>query len=235
MISEIRNPVIAQMLATAGMDFFIVDGEHGTASYETIGSISAVARGAGIACFARIPEIRRETVLKPLDAGVTGIVAPQVETEAQVRELVYHAKYPPVGRRGTALGRAHNLYRTEDAAAYLTRANEQSVLVIQAESPAAVNQLGSLLDLGGIDVVFVGPFDLSVALGIPGRVGDPALQNAVRQVVAACASRGVAAGIYVTDLDQARFWIDEGMRFIVYSGDVHMIVDSAAKAVQALR
>lgn len=234
-ISEVRNPLIAGMLAEAGMDFLIVDMEHAAYNYETAAAICAVGREAGIGCLVRIPEIRRETVLKPLDMGAAGLLVPQVESVDQVRALVQHAKYPPQGKRGAALRRAHNRYgQVADAAGYLAAANEQTVLVIQVESPQAVEALEDMLTLRAVDGVFVGPFDLSVAMGIPGQLTHPALQEQVEKVIAACQRHGVICGIHQSNIEGAKFWLERGIRLLAYSGDGAMIVDAAAAAVRAL-
>lgn len=235
-LSEVRNPLIASMLAGAGMDFLIVDMEHGAYDYETAGTICAVGREAGIACFVRIPEIRRETVLKPLDMGATGLLVPQVESPDQVRALVQHGKYPPQGKRGAALRRAHNRHApVADPAAYLAQVNEETVFVIQVESPQAVEALDDMLALRAVDGVFVGPFDLSVAMGIPGQITHPALQELVDKVIATCQRHGVIAGIHQSNVEGAKFWLERGIRLLAYGGDGAMIVDAASAAVRALK
>ena len=97
MVSELRNPNFVHMLGQNGYDFFILDNEHGAYSPETVSDIIAAARGAGIAPIVRIPEIRRESILKPLDSGAAGLLVPLVNTAAQAREVIFHAKYPPLG------------------------------------------------------------------------------------------------------------------------------------------
>ena len=102
LISEIRNPNVMYMLAQSGFDFVIIDCEHGAYSPETVSDLIAAARGAGVPAIVRICEIRRETILKPLDSGAAGLLVPQVNTVEQAREVVFHAKYPAEGNRGVA-------------------------------------------------------------------------------------------------------------------------------------
>ena len=179
LISEIRNPNVMYMLAQSGFDFVIVDMEHGAYSPETVSDHIAAARGAGIPVIVRICEIRRETILKPLDSGAVGLLVPQVNTAEQAKEVVAHAKYPPEGNRGVAIRRAHNFYRKVDAAAYMKQTNEQTFIAVQAESPEAIENLEEIADVPGVDSIFVGPFDLSVSMGIPGKIQD-LLKSAMR-------------------------------------------------------
>jgi len=234
-ISEVRNPNVAYMLAQAGFDFFVLDNEHGSFNVETVSNMVAAARGSGVEVIVRIPEIRRETILKPLDSGAAGILVPQVNTPEQAREVVYHAKYPPIGNRGAALRRAHSLYGRPNAADYLAKANEQTFLAVQAESREAIANIDQIAGIDGIDCVFCGPFDLSVSLGIPGQVSHPMEVEAIDAMLAACRKTGKAAGILLFDAGTLKPWIKKGIRFACYSSDINMLADAAAKAIEELR
>jgi 2-keto-3-deoxy-L-rhamnonate aldolase RhmA len=235
MISEVRNPNIAYLLAQAGFEFLIVDNEHGTYSSEAVSSIIAAARGGGIAVIVRVPEIRREAILKPLDSGAAGLLVPQVDTPEQAREIVRHAKYPPEGRRGAALRRAHSLYAEVDAAEYLARANEDTLLAVQAETPEAIENAERIAAVEGIDCLFAGPFDLSVALGIPGQLQHPREIAAIEAMLEACRKHGKAGGILGFDVAPLGAWIEKGMRFVAYSSDVSLLADAAAAGVRELK
>jgi len=141
MISEIRNPNIAYLLARNGYDFFIIDNEHGAYSPETVSDLIAASRGAGIAPLVRIPEIRRETILKPLDSGAAGLLVPQVNSRQQAEDIMVHAKYPPGGNRGAALRRPHSLYQQVNSVAYMKQANEETFIAVQAGKPARLSKI----------------------------------------------------------------------------------------------
>lgn len=234
-ISEVRNPNVAYMLAQAGFDFFVLDNEHGSFNVETVSDMVAAARGSGIEVIVRIPEIRRETILKPLDAGAAGLLVPQVNTPEQAREVICHAKYPPVGNRGAALRRPHSLYARPNAAEYLARANEQTFLAVQAESREAIANVDQIAAVEGIDCIFCGPFDLSVSLGIPGQMAHPIEIEAIDAMLAACRKAGKAAGILLFDAASLKGWIKKGMTFACYSSDINMLADAALKAIEELR
>lgn len=235
MISEVRNPNVVHLLARCGYDFIIVDNEHGTYSVETLSNIIAAAHGGNVPILVRIPEIRRETVMKPLDAGAAGLLAPQVDTADQARQLVEFAKYPPDGARGVALRRPHNLYRRVSASDYLRQANEETFLAVQAETPMAIENREEIASVPGIDAIFVGPMDLSVSMGHPGEATHPAQVEAVDKIVATCRQKGLASGIMLFDRDQAAHWIEKGMRFMVYGSDISLLADAALEAVTALK
>ncbi len=235
MISEVRNPNVAYMLAQSGFAFFLIDNVHGAYSPETLSNMIAAARGAGIAAIVRIPEIRRETILKPLDSGAAGLLVPQVNTAEQTKEILTHAKYPPAGNRGVALRRAHSLYQKVNPAEYLKQANEETFIAIQAETPTAIENLEAIASVSGVDAVFVGPFDLSVSLGIPGETNQPREVEAIDRVVEVCRRRGIVSGIHLFDLKALKMWVEKGMRFVTYSSDIALLADAAANGVAGLK
>ncbi|UCH23236.1 MAG: hypothetical protein JSU83_08540 [Deltaproteobacteria bacterium] len=235
MISEIRNPNLAYMLAQCGFDFFIIDNEHGSYSPETLSDMIAAARGAGISTIVRIPEIRREAILKPLDCGAEGLLVPQVNTADQAKEIIVHAKYPPLGNRGVALRRAHSLYARPKAGEYLNQANEATFIAVQAENPQAIENLEAIVSNPGVDAVFVGPFDLSVSLGIPGQITHSKEMESIIQVIQVCQKHDIIPGIHMTELEMLKDWIDKGMRFVTYGSDVQLLADAALNSVSELK
>ncbi len=235
MVSELRNPNIVHMLAQAGFDFFIIDNEHGGYSPETVSDLIAAARGAEIAPVVRIPEIRRETILKPLDSGAAGLLVPQVNTADQAREIMVHAKYPPEGNRGVALRRAHSRYQRVTPSDYLKQANTETFIAVQAETPASIENLEAIAAVPGVDAVFVGPFDLSVSLGIPGQVNHPRELEAIERILEVTRRHHLISGIQLFDVPGIRAWVEKGMRFVSYSSDVGLLADAAVSALADIR
>ena len=234
-VSEVRNPNLVHILKQGGFDFFILDNEHGTYDYQTMSAMIAAARGAGMGVVVRVPEIRREAILKPLDAGASGILVPMVDTPEQAREVLQHAKYPPVGNRGTCIPRPHNLYVKEDLASYLAQANQDTLIVMQAETGLSVNNAEKIAATEGVDCIFIGPMDLSVNLGFPGQGDHPRQIEAIESVFDACRKQKKACGVLVFSLDEARTWIDKGMRFVVYSSEIALLAEGAAQITKKLR
>jgi 2-keto-3-deoxy-L-rhamnonate aldolase RhmA len=235
MVSELRNPNIVYMLAQSGFDFFIIDNEHGAYSPETVSDLIAAARGAEISPVVRIPEIRRETILKPLDSGAAGLLVPQVNTAEQAREVIVHAKYPPLGNRGVALRRAHSRYERVTPSEYLTKANAETFIAVQAETPASIENLEAIAAVPGIDAVFVGPFDLSVSLGIPGQVNHPREVESIDRILQVCRQHNLTTGIQLFDVSGIKGWVEKGMRFVSYSSDVGLLADAAVSALADIR
>lgn len=235
MLSEVRNPNVALMLATAGLDWVVIDLEHGTYGWPDVAALVTACRDAGVAPLVRIPEVRRETVLKPLDAGAVGLVVPMVEHPEQVAEVVRHAKYPPEGRRGVALRRAHSRYAKQSPVAAMAQANEQTVLLMQIESQAGVDGLADLCAVPGFDGFFIGPFDLSVDLGIPGELGHDRLWAAYEQVIATARAHGLAPAIQMFDHDMAERLLAMGVRLCSFSSDVNTLVDSWTESARRIR
>jgi 2-dehydro-3-deoxyglucarate aldolase/4-hydroxy-2-oxoheptanedioate aldolase len=234
-ISEVRNPNVSYMLAQCGFEFFIIDNEHGSYNPETIANIIAGARGAGISVIVRIPEITRENILKPLDAGAAGLLVPMVNSAAGAEEVIRHAKYPTMGNRGAALRRPHNMYAKVNAADYLKQANENTFIAVQAETTQAIDNINEIASVDGVDCIFVGPFDLSVSLGIPGQINHPIEVEAIEKVVAACKMHNKIAGILMFDQELLSKWIKHDFRFAVYSSDITLLADAASKAVKDLK
>lgn len=234
-ISEVRNPNIAYLLTQCGFDFFILDNEHGSYNPETVSDIIAAARGAGISVIVRIPEITRECILKPLDAGAAGLLVPMVNTAEEAKEVIRHSKYPEMGSRGAAIRRPHNLYAKVNAAEYLKQANENTFIAVQAETTQALENIDEIASVEGVDCIFVGPFDLSISLGIPGQINHPAEVDSIGKVAEACQRHNKTAGILMFDQELLLMWIRKGFRFTVYSSDISMLADAAAKAVKELK
>jgi 2-keto-3-deoxy-L-rhamnonate aldolase RhmA len=234
-ISEVRNPNIAYMLAQCGFDFFIIDNEHGAYNVETITNMVAAARGAGISVIVRIPEITRENILKPLDSGASGLLVPMVNTADEAKEIIQHAKYPPMGKRGAALRRPHNLYKKVNAADYLKQANENTFIAVQAETTESIKNINEIAAVEGVDCIFVGPFDLSISLGIPGQINHSLEIEAIEKIAGACKEHNKIAGILMFDQNLLTQWIKKDFRFAVYSSDITMLADAASNAVKELK
>jgi 2-keto-3-deoxy-L-rhamnonate aldolase RhmA len=234
-ISEVRNPNIAYMLAQCGFEFFIIDNEHGTYNFETISNMIAAARGAGIAVIVRVPEISRECILKPLDSGATGLLVPMVNTAEEAEKVIQHAKYPPMGNRGAALRRPHNLYAKVNAAEYVQQANNDTFIAVQAETKQSVENIDEIASVNGVDCIFVGPFDLSISLGIPGQINHPLEVEAIEKIATACKKHSKIAGILMFDQELLSNWINKDFRFAVYSSDITMLADAASSAVTELK
>ena len=208
MITVFENPEIAKILKVCGFDFFIVDGEHGNFDYSDVAKMFALAREAGIPPMIRIPEVRREVVLKYIEMGARGILLPNTETVEQAMALVAYAKYYPMGNRGVSLLRAHTGFEKIDSATgYMEKANAETILMLQIESPTAVERIDDLLAVDGIDAAFVGPNDLSQSMGIMGQTDNPRFIEAIDRVVASAKKHNKFSGIHMMSVEALEPWI----------------------------
>lgn len=235
MVSELRNPNSAMMLAAAGLDFFIIDMEHGTYDYTDMAALISVARGAGIEPYVRIPEIRRETVLKSLDAGAATLVVPQVEETAQVEQALEYALYPNQGRRGVALRRAHSFYRVTQPIEYMRQANARVVILPQIETQQGLDNVEAIAAVPGVGGMFIGPFDLSVELGKPGEMEAPELMDAYGRIIRAGIDNGIPTAMQVFNPEMAAKMIREGVSICSVSSDINIITDHTAQIIDGIK
>ena len=236
MVTVFDNPEIAKMLKVCGFDLFIVDCEHGHFDYQSVGNICTVAREAGIPALVRIPEVRRESILKYMEMGATGLLLPNTETVEQAKALVDYSKYAPMGNRGVSLLRGHTGFEKIDSAVdYMKRTNEENILMIQIESPQGVENVEKILSIDGIDAAFIGPNDLSQSMGIMGQTDNPKFIAAVEHVINTARSKGKYSGIHMMAVSALEPWIAKGMTLNLWANDVVMLMNAAKEGLAKLK
>lgn len=235
MIAEFRQPAVVQLLANAGFDFVIIDNEHGMFSTETIADLSRMAKPLGLTPIVRVPDIAYPYIAQSLDAGAQGVMIPRITSVEQIRQAVQAMKYPPAGVRGMALSRAHTDFRSGSLADALSQANEETLLIVQIETRQAVEQIDDFVAVPGVDVALVGPADLSIALGLPGQLDHPQMQQAIAGVVAACQRQGIAPAIHMNDMQLAVYWAQHGMTVLSSNAEVGLLMKAGLEVTTALR
>lgn len=236
MVSEIRSPNIAQMLATAGFDFFILDTEHGPFSLETVQDMALSARGAGINFFVRVPtRFGHHNLSRPLDVGAEGLLIPQVETVEEVRNIVKATRYLPLGKRGMSLRKLPNSYVKGDPKELVGSANNEVFIILQIESKVAIDNLEDLISIDGVDAVLIGPNDLSQDLGFPGETNHPIVQEYIQKLADKCNRLNFPWGVHLESPTSLIPWIERGMRFIMCSTDTSIIVDGGSNIVRTIK
>ncbi len=234
MVTEMRSPAIAWLLANAGFDFMFIDMEHGTYDLETVADMIKIARLAGIVPLVRVPDALYHLIARVLDAGAMGVMVPRVETRETVEQAVAALRYPPMGERGCSVGKGNNDYQSAPLWEFTRHANDNILAVMQIERKAAIDHIDELLSVPGVDVALIGPADLTLSLGAPGPQ-DPAVQAAIQKVVEAGKRHGVATGIHLRDVEQLKAWQARGMTMLTYSTEVEFIMSGARAGVSALR
>jgi len=219
MILELFTPGIGPMLAASGLDFVLYDMEHGRCDIAQIGEMLASCRGSDIAPWVRVPDFNFRPLSRVLDLGARGVMVPRVETRAQAQEIVAQLKYPPLGIRGVALGVAHDLYQAAGAE-FFSMANEETVVIIQLESVKAFENMEEILSVPGIDVVWLGHYDLTVSMGIPLQFDHPRLQSAVDAMLDCCRRNHIAPAFITTTPESTEQWIQKGLRVVSLGTDI---------------
>jgi 4-hydroxy-2-oxoheptanedioate aldolase len=235
MISGIRSPQIARMFGAAGWDFFAIDTEHGPFDMETVADLCTVVRAEDVVPLVRVPDKDYHHLARPLDNGALGLVCPRVETREQVEHIIRSVKYYPLGTRGATLSGIHTAYAGVQHEEYMKWANDETLIVIQIETKRAVDSIEELVSVAGVDATWIGPFDLSQTLCIPGQFHHPQMVECYERVIEACNKHGVAPGIHLQDMDWMKEWIRRGMRLVTFKTDVNLLMGAAREATAALR
>jgi 2-dehydro-3-deoxyglucarate aldolase/4-hydroxy-2-oxoheptanedioate aldolase len=231
---DLGSPFSAEICAKAGYDWLVVDLEHGAGTEAgLVGLLQSVEVG-GSTAVVRPQSGERLRIGRALDLGAAGIVIPRLESAAEAREAVSFLRYPPAGVRGVAL-RTRGAGMGSVAHGEVHQINERILGIVQIESVGALREADQIAAIDGVDVLFVGPADLTHSLGVPGRFDDETYLNALKAVVDACAAHGKAAGILVYDLGVVPGLLELGYRFVGIGADGALIAGGARAALVAVR
>lgn len=225
-------PEVAEIYAHAGYDWLFVDLEHSPMeARQALDIITAV--DSRVPCVVRVPWNDEAHIKKALDIGATGIIVPLVNTVEDAQRAVDRCKYPPQGVRSVGITRAQRFDLDFDG--YMQRANDEVAVIVQIEHVEAARNIEAILDVPGIDGVFVGPFDLSGSMGKPGRINDPEVQQAIRDIIRACEKRDIARCIYAHSAAHAKTYLEQGYRVIGLCTDYITLARAAASALKEVR
>jgi len=217
--------VCLDALKGMGFEWFMIDTEHAQVNPETIAAMVALLGSGGPAPFVRVGNIDQYLVKQALDAGALGVLVPLVNRGSQARAVVSFAKYPPDGVRGAAAAAASR-YGME-LASYLQNANAETCVGVQIETKEALENLEEIAAVDGVDLLFVGPQDLTLSLGLGGDRRNPKVLEAMRQVVNACERHGKLPGTLAATPEEKRVDVDLGFRFVALASDVRFLIQGA--------
>jgi 2-dehydro-3-deoxyglucarate aldolase/4-hydroxy-2-oxoheptanedioate aldolase len=233
MLYELATPNTPRVLDAAGAEFAIWDLEHTGWTTDTLRNVLAAARLGSTWPLVRVPRARYELIATALDAGSMGVMVPMVETAEQARLVVESVKYPPVGRRGFGA-----LYPDQTAdggpAGWMERSNAETLVICQIETAAGLENANEIIGTDGLDIPWLGHYDLTASLGIPGRFEHRLYQDAIERLRSLCEKHGKALGMMVTTPEQGRAMVEFGFRAVAY-GDVWLLVDSLRAEIDAVR
>ena len=222
-LSEIAAPNIIRVFHACGLDFVIIDCEHGAFDYSQAAALAAVGNGIKLPIFVRIPSVSREPIQKYLDAGVDGLVIPMMESPEMAEEAVSYAKYAPLGRRGASTMRPHSEYNPGKLADYMEKANRRTMVMAQIETQEGLRNSAKIILTKGLDGLFIGPNDLSIDFGIPGEFRTPDMENAVRTIAGVCREAGKISGAISSDMAYLKWCRSEGMRLFSCNSEVGLL------------
>ncbi len=220
-ILDLFSPGTGAMLDACGLDWVLFDMEHGRCDITLLAEMMASCRGLNIAPLARVPDVAYAPLSRVLDVGARGVMVPRVETRAQAEDIVAQLKYAPAGKRGVALGVAHDLYRAGPADFFAT-CNDDILVIVQLETAKGFENLDEILSVPGIDVAWLGLYDLSVSFGTPMQWDHPRLLAATEQFLACCRHNGIVPGVIVSSPDEAAIWKEKGFRMISLGVDISL-------------
>lgn len=229
----IPHPVAAEVTAASGVDFICIDWEHAQIGRERMEDLIRAADVHRVPAMVRVPGHAPETIAAALDAGAAGVLVPRVSTAEQARAAVRATRYPPLGARGVGPGRAAAYgYRIPD---YLASANENLLLAIQVETAEGLADIESIAAVDGVDVIFIGPGDLSVSIDAMGPAGAERLNAAIETIATAAIRAGRTAGIFRPAPDDIAAWTRSGIRFFILASDTMFLGAGIAAGMQAAR
>ncbi len=219
MVFEFFTPGIARICANAGAEFVLYCMEHTGAGYETLKPQFALCRALGVVPLVRIPATEYHFAARALDAGALGIMVPLVDTREQAERIVSFTRYPPQGRRGAAFGFAHDDYQGGDVVEKMRAIHERTLVICMIETRAGLENVDAIAAVDGVDVIWLGHFDLTNFLGIPGQFSHPAYREAVKRIAAAAKKHGKAAGYMAADQALGHEYLGHGYRMLATGTD----------------
>ena len=234
---EFATPGIGQILKAAGADFAVLDMEHTGFGFDTVRQVVRYCQAAELSLIVRVPSQHRHHISRALDAGADGVMVPIVSSVAQARAIVDAAKYWPGGTRGVALGLAHERFamRSEPLLPRFAEQNARTCLILQIEDPQGAAAADEIAALPGVDMLWLGHNDLSVAQGAPGAFDRPEFLEAEQATIAAARKHGKSAGRLAVDARQGAQFAAMGYDFVSIAGDVWLLQQAFGSGVATVK
>jgi len=226
-------PDFIEVIGHAGFDFCILDMEHGPVQFETLQHLIRAAEVSDVLPIIRTRDRLPESVAQPLDLGAAGVQVPQVASCAAAEEVLDAAKFAPAGSRGVCRFVRAAKFSALDRKDYFAEANK-ALVILQLEG-TQLEEYGKIAALPGVDILFIGPYDLSQALGLPGEIEHPRVLEEMRKIIAIAKQNRKTVGVFADTVAQAQRWIGAGVQYIAYSVDVGLFYNVCRDTVSALR
>ncbi|MEN5232733.1 HpcH/HpaI aldolase family protein [Sphingobacterium faecium] len=227
--SKTSDAGMIEAMGYAGFDFIIIDLEHGPNDVLNAQNLVRAAEISNTFPIIRVAENGPTEIGKALDIGAKGVQVPQITNASEAQQAVQYAKFAPLGMRGVCRFVRAAAYSNTDRFEYFKSAND-NYLILQLEGAEAIQNVDEIIEVEGVDVIFIGPYDLSQALGVSGQINHPLVLEEMKVIIDKCRTKGLATGVFTDNLKDAKSWIQLGVNYISYSVDVG-IIQEASKAI----
>jgi 4-hydroxy-2-oxoheptanedioate aldolase len=221
--SIVPSPIVADIVASSGIDFIIIDSEHGPINFETAQNMVIACESRHVSPVIRVPGLSEGDILKALDVGAHCIHVPNIRRRSELKQLVNYAKYPPSGQRGFSPFTRAGQYSSSNSRKLLESANENVLIAIHIEGEEAISEIDDILTVAELDIIFIGLYDLSKSVGTGGDVNDPKVLRMLEEIVDKTNRGGKFPGTIVTHPEQLEQFLEMGIKYITYSVDCEVI------------
>lgn len=232
--SKTCDPAFIEIMGYAGLDYVIIDLEHGPNTIQITQNLIRAAQVAEIFPIIRVKEGCESVMGEALDIGAGGLIVPQITTKSEAEAVIDRVKFYPDGHRGMCRFVRAADYSAKDRFEYFADANK-SVIILQIEGKDGIDNIGEILSVKGIDVIFVGPYDLSQSLGLPGQVNHPLVEEKMLEIVKKCGEKNITVATFVDTPENAAKWQKNGVKFISYSVDVGIFYNAVSDLAKILK
>jgi len=232
---KFTDPAVVEIMGFAGFDFVIIDAEHGPISMQNAQNMIRAAETVNITPVIRVSDNDEALILRALDIGAQGIEIPKINSRYDAERAVKSLKYFPQGERGVCRYVRAAKYSSMDKFEYFKSANNETIIIAHIEGLEGINNLDKILSVSGIDIIFIGPYDLSQSLGIPGEVNHPLVTEKMKEVILKCKKNKIAVGTFADDIVAAKKWISLGVQYMSFSVDVGILYKACKKVVEKLK
>ena len=225
---------VIECLGQTGLDFVIIDNEHGPFETESTMNYVRACDNVGLTPLVRVREVSRPAILKPLDIGAKGLIVPCIETVEQAKKIVEYGKFSPIGKRGFCpWGYSHPQGQPIDVG--MKHENEETLLILQCETVGCLENIETIVSMDGVDGIFIGPFDLSISMGIPGEFDNPEFLKAIDKILSTCKKYNKISSVFTGRFDDIDKYYKQGFDIVTYSLDANILVDGFKNIVSTVK
>lgn len=228
------DPAFIEVLGHAGADYVIIDLEHGPNSIQNVQNLIRGAQVVGILPIVRVKESYESIMSESLDIGAGGIQVPQITSKADALEVMERTKFAPAGNRGVCRFVRAADYSAKNRFEYFKKAND-ALTVLQIEGQDGIDNIDEILQVDNIDVLFIGPYDLSQSLGVPGEIDNPIVEEKMIEIISKCSKKNVTVGTFTDTLENAMKWKKLGVKYISYSVDVGIFYEASENIMNKIK